>query len=220
MPSETDRPATRRTKLPGLSVELEETIATYDAIAPDYARRFASIDQAEDRLRFQRSLPNSQLPILDAGCGPGRDCSQFEAAGLKVVGIDLSRHLIRIAHQLSGAALAVADVRRLPFSDMAFAGFWCSAVLLHLSPSDGLLALIEVTRVLVPGGALFLSVKRGQGTAWSTWREGRRRWFQLYETDELAAMVEKAGLIVESASVKPGMALPSSEWVHLHAFLP
>jgi NaMN:DMB phosphoribosyltransferase len=69
---------------------LATTVATYDGLAAEYANRVARADLAADRLRFERALTGSTLPLLDAGCGAGRDCSLFEQDHLSPIGIDLS----------------------------------------------------------------------------------------------------------------------------------
>ena len=49
-------------------------------------------------------------------------------------------------------------MRTLPFADGAFDGLWSSASLLHLAREDVPATLEEFGRVLVPDGALFVSV--------------------------------------------------------------
>jgi SAM-dependent methyltransferase len=52
--------------------------------------------------------------VLDVGCGAGRHARAFRSAGARVVGVDLSRTLLRIARGVTDAPLVRADMRALP----------------------------------------------------------------------------------------------------------
>lgn len=61
-------------------------------------------------------------PVLDLGCGDGRHLALLDAAGVRVVGLDLSAPLLRAARARGGsAALVRGDMRALPFADRRFA---------------------------------------------------------------------------------------------------
>src|SRR5262245_50836315 len=87
-----------------------ETVASYDAIASEYAERFAAVDLRDHRHRFEKGI-TAGMPILDAGCGPARDCAFFEADGFQVVGVDLSKGLLRLARERTTASLVHGDIR-------------------------------------------------------------------------------------------------------------
>lgn len=52
--------------------------------------------------------------VLDICCGPGRHARALDAAGLDVIGLDLSAALLRRARQVTGTPLVRADIRALP----------------------------------------------------------------------------------------------------------
>src|SRR5512146_489586 len=52
--------------------------------------------------------------VLDVCCGPGRHARALDAAGLRVIGRDLSAALLRRARQATDAPLVRADMRDLP----------------------------------------------------------------------------------------------------------
>ncbi|MCU0621218.1 MAG: class I SAM-dependent methyltransferase, partial [Gemmatimonadales bacterium] len=52
--------------------------------------------------------------VLDICCGPGRHAQALDAAGLAVVGLDLSSALLRRAREVTSAPLVRADIRALP----------------------------------------------------------------------------------------------------------
>ncbi len=148
--------------------ELKQTITAYNAIAKEYANRWLNFREPFwlDLLRkFVSLLPSRSGPVLDAGCGPGRDLKLLKELGVQqLYGIDLSEKMLEIARKVCPEAhLTIMDVRKLKFPENFFAGILCVGVLLHLPPSDFETALREFQRILKPGGAIFLSVKEGKG---------------------------------------------------------
>ena len=96
--------------------------------------------------------------VLEIGCGTGRDTAHLLARGATVFAGDLSREMLAIGHQRlreAGAALDRlrlfrGDVMKLPFADGFFdAAFHFGG--LNLFP-DIAAALVEITRVVKPGG--------------------------------------------------------------------
>ncbi|HWC75748.1 MAG TPA: methyltransferase domain-containing protein, partial [Gemmatimonadales bacterium] len=59
--------------------------------------------------------------ILDLACGPGRHAAELERLGGRVVGLDLSRAMLRRARERSRAAFVRGDMRALPFRSGSFA---------------------------------------------------------------------------------------------------
>ncbi len=101
--------------------------------------------------------------VLDVGCGPGHIALLLVTAHpeLRVVGVDLSAHMLRIAaeHRAVSAHAArvrfqAADAKRLPFADAEFDTV-CSNTILHHIP-DPVPFLRECGRVLKPGGAFLV----------------------------------------------------------------
>ena len=90
--------------------------------------------------------------ILDVGCGYGRVAERLLSKGAKVVGIDISREMIRYCHrELQGEfAGAICDTGNLPFCEGSFNKIVCVGVLVHVeSPQQ---VIREFARVLKPGG--------------------------------------------------------------------
>lgn len=148
-----------------MSDYVQKTIAAYDLSSDKYHDSTKDMTPSVEFGRFIKMVGGSGKSILDAGCAFGRDTAAFDKAGLAATGIDLSGELLKKAQQLyPNLTFRKMDIRTLDFDDVNFDGIWCHAVLLHLNDADITKALSEFYRVLRPGGALFVSFKKGQGS--------------------------------------------------------
>jgi SAM-dependent methyltransferase len=97
--------------------------------------------------------------VLDAGCGTGYGSDILAAAGARrVVGIDVSEEAIaeaRLRSEEDPVELMVASLHELPFAEDSFDLAVCFEVIEHIDRRDQ--ALLELRRVLRPGGVLAIS---------------------------------------------------------------
>lgn len=182
----------------------EPTIPTrmrvvYDQIAPAFASEHAVMepDVLKSGAQFL-SLDRPAGPLLELGCGAGRDLAWFETQGVTMVGADLSLGMLGEARLRSRAALAQMEMCRLGFGRAAFGGVWCNAALLHLPRAAAPAALAEMRRVLLPGGILFLSLQEGDSEGWETRPNRPERLFTRYRAGELTGLLDSAGFRVSS----------------------
>jgi SAM-dependent methyltransferase len=124
--------------------------------------------------------------LLDIGCGPGTitvDLARLVAPGL-VVGLDASAEVLAQARELGATSgldtlrFEVGDVFALPYGDRSFDVVHAHQVLQHLG--DPVAALVELRRVLRPGGVL--AARDGEYGAF-TWYPADPmldRWLALY----------------------------------------
>lgn len=90
--------------------------------------------------------------ILDVGCGTGRNLPLYQR-GARVVGVDVSAvSLARARRRRPGVPLVQADAEALPFRPAAFDTV--VSALVFCSVPDAARGLLEVKRVLRPGGTL------------------------------------------------------------------
>lgn len=102
--------------------------------------------------------------VVEVGCGSA-PCASWLArhSSARVVGFDISMHMLRRAPQVDGLHLLQADAASLPFpedaADVVFSSFGGYPFLSDLGS-----AMAEVARVLRPGGRCVLAVNHP--TAW------------------------------------------------------
>lgn len=100
-------------------------------------------------------------PVLDVGCGSGREAVFLAAHGAPVIGVDSSREAVELARRRAGDAGVAVDVRcasvfELPLADDAV-GFAVDRGCFHaLDPDDRPRYAAELARVLAPGAGLLL----------------------------------------------------------------
>ncbi len=106
-----------------------------------------------DMLRLFLS-PEAHDLVVDLGCGSGRALLWNRDWGSATVGIDISPFFSGEARR--DVDLLIGDLRKLPFADGTFTKAYSLDVLEHLSPQALRDMLAEASRVLAPGGELFV----------------------------------------------------------------
>jgi SAM-dependent methyltransferase len=102
-------------------------------------------------------MPAPGLATLEVGCGEGRVARDLRDRGHKVTAIDASPSLIAAARVSDPASTyLVARAEELPFADSTFDAAVAYNSLMDVDDMPA--ALLELARVLVPGGRLAVSV--------------------------------------------------------------
>ena len=108
--------------------------------------------------------------VLDLGCGEGRHViSAYIEGDVQSIGVDLSLGDLKTTREkfedfaepdntAKSFGLSSANALALPFADESFDKVICSEVLEHIPDYQG--ALVEIQRVLKPGGLFCASVPR------------------------------------------------------------
>jgi SAM-dependent methyltransferase len=129
--------------------ERAETVWTWDSPAGRVrARRRAE-------LFVERCALAPGKRALELGCGTGVFLSQVASSGARIHGLDLSQELLARAHTRLASSPNVrldgGNAEQTPYRDGSFDAVYGSSVLHHLDLDR---ALVEVFRVLRPGGSL------------------------------------------------------------------
>ena len=94
--------------------------------------------------------------MLQGGCGLGDKVHSLDKVGFEAYGIDFAPNVVSMINEnWPHLDVRQGDVRKLPFEDDFFDGYWSFGVIEHFFIGfDEILE--EMARVIKPGGYLFL----------------------------------------------------------------
>jgi SAM-dependent methyltransferase len=120
--------------------------------------------------------------VLDLGCGFGRHAIALARRGYRLVGVDLSEPMLKLARELAASAPVNIDWQRRDMRDLGGLGPFDACICLYtafgfFSDDENRLVLERVCDVLRPGGVFLLDVSNPlalmRGWPQRTWHEGR-----------------------------------------------
>ncbi len=201
------------------SSKYEITRASYDTVVGEFAEKHSDVNKIVPlMLPFTERLPQAAM-ILDAGCGPGRDAKVFISQGYTVVGVDFSREMLRLASSVKGLETKLSDLRNIDYRDQSFDGIWANASLHHFDQKDVTAALSEFSRLLKPGGILFVAVKRGRYEGFTEEYPACPRFYGKYSLNDVRHLVGAFDLnVIKSATFTGEHKLPG--WAVVYATKP
>lgn len=127
------------------------------AVAETYATWWGGLTRQAAGPLLAAAGARAGAMVLDIACGPGFLGEAALARGARVVGVDFSRAMLRLAQGRAPALrLVEGDAEALPLRAAVFDAAVMAFGLLHLARPEA--ALAEAHRVLRPGGRLALSV--------------------------------------------------------------
>jgi cyclopropane fatty-acyl-phospholipid synthase-like methyltransferase len=151
--------------------------------------------------------------VLDAGCGDGKT-TEVLAKKCEVVGCDFSREaLVSLRSQRdreSVVNLVECNIALLPFEHEKFDAVSCIHTLSHMSEKVRTEAAQELTRVLKPGGHLFiegfgkadLRFGKGQEIEDSSFLRGNGILTHYFQEGEMPALFDGMELVSEVGTLK------------------
>ncbi len=140
---------------------------------------------------FVKHLPGKK--ILEIGVGAGRDIKHFHKRSIDVDGIDYSKNFLEhCKKQFPKLNLRLGDIRTIDLPREYYDGIWAFASLLNMPKSDLKKLLPKLRNALKKKGALFISVKEGEGETMIPDVAGRRL-FSFYRLEELKKILEEKG---------------------------
>jgi ubiquinone/menaquinone biosynthesis C-methylase UbiE len=128
-------------------------ISEYDSQAADYDQSRFTDDLGRHLDSMHKEILHDLIDpccrkLLEAGVGTGRFATWIARSGVEVVGIDLSREMLKKAKKKTSmlnvpVALVRAEVHYLPFKEGIFDGCICVNVIDHFPDLDGFLRQVK-----------------------------------------------------------------------------
>lgn len=143
------------------SLELDPTERDLDRGYAEWSDEYDGpnpLIEVEERIvhPLLRSLAGAGAHTLDAACGTGRHAVFLDSVGCESVGVDRSPEMLAVARaKLPDCRFELATLERLPFADDDFDVAVVALAMCHLA--DPTTALLELARVVRPGGAVVVS---------------------------------------------------------------
>lgn len=195
------------------------TIAEYQATANSFREGTWDHDVSQNRQALVKWMPRNPGRILDLGCGPGRDLMAFKAEGHEVIGLDATPAFVEMAQQ-TGCDVWQQTFLDLDLPDGFFDGVFANASLLHVPQTSMEAVLKNVWQSLVVGGAIVLSMARGNQEGFVN-RPSGQRFVSYWEYQTLAPLVQAAGFtVVDHYYRPPGLPQDQQSWVVIVAVKP
>jgi SAM-dependent methyltransferase len=150
----------------------------WSAVAEEWAELWGGLADPVRRSVLETTGVRAGSRVLDVGCGSGEFLAMLHASGADAAGVDPAPRMIDIARSLAPHAdVRVGDAESLPWPDASFDVVTAFNALQFADDTDE--ALVELTRVVVPGG--FVAI--------ANWAEGARNDLDTVER----ALAEAAG---------------------------
>jgi SAM-dependent methyltransferase len=139
------------------------------------------------------------------GCGPGQIARYLHSKGVKTMGVDLSANMVAEAQRLNPEIhFHQGDMLSLPDADNSWGGIAAFYCIIHI-PLDQLVdALLEMKRVLKPGGILLITFHIGTEIKhldeW--WEKPVNLDFAFYLPSEMEGWLKEAGFELKETLVR------------------
>lgn len=204
---------------------MNDAISYYDRNAEEFCRTTRDSDMSVCRGRFLKLLEKntcrdergavdrSNVHILDAGCGSGRDARAFLEAGYRVTAIDGSANICKEAEKFLKRKVYCISFGELDCWQ-EFDGIWACASLLHIPYDEINQVLKHMWNGLKEGGLLYASFKYGEGM-----RIRGDRCFYDYSEAGIHSVMVKAYFCIEDIFVTQDVRRNrlSEQWINVLA---
>jgi len=169
----------------------------YDKIAESYANEFSKPSEHIDE--FLVLIPKSGR-ILDVGCGVGVDSGYMVSKGFEIIGVDLSKEMLRLAKQrFPQIEFKLADIRKLDFPLNSFNGILASCSLIHIPKKDFPQTLKNFYRMLKKEGVIYIALQGGNSEEIiidEPFKPDEKLFLNILSFDEIKNLLEGTGFSI------------------------
>ncbi|MDC7124335.1 MAG: class I SAM-dependent methyltransferase [Spirochaetales bacterium] len=183
---------------------MDKTQKSYNQFAAKYNDKFSIYEPYQKQMNKYVSCFKEKSKILDVGCGSGLNSKIISEAGHKIIGFDFSESMIEIAKKnCPRGVFYVSTTENFNSSEM-FDGICLSFIIVHLSDQDAYKLIDKVSRLLNPGGYLYISFMTGKQPGYETTSfSDSEIFFNYYKTEDIIEKFTRNGFSVESREIEP-----------------
>ena len=174
------------------------TIETYNMSAKDFENKFTNLDLYKENLNSFCRLLKPGSKILDLGCGPGNVAKFLYELNrdYTIVGIDLSKEMIKLARQnvpQNSVTFKVRDIRDIEIEETTYDAVIASFCIVHLENSETKNLLTKISKMLRKNGMLYISCMEGTKSGFETtsFSDGGNIYLNYYTEEFLTHILEK-----------------------------
>ena len=187
-------------------ITLSHIQRSYDTVAHEYAEELFSelAGKPFDRELLDRFAEKvgRRARVCDLGCGPAQIARYLRDRSVDVLGVDLSAGMLAQAQRLNPDLQFVqSSMLALGLGAGSLAGVAAFYSIIHIPRLQVVKALLEIRRVLQPGGLLLLTFHLGSEDSHHEELFGRPVSLDvtLFRTHEMSGFLRAAGFVVEQA---------------------
>jgi len=199
-----------------------DTHRAWNNVAERYQTHFMDLDLYDDTYdAFCNRLEKPGARILEIGCGPGNITRYLlrKRPDFVLLATDVAPNMVELARKNNPTAQCeVLDCRDLNRLDGPFDGIVCGFCLPYLSKEDCARLLRDCSRLLNPGGLLYLSAIEGDyaRSGYETSSDGKTRMYvYLHQADYLLEGLKTNDFVNIDVIRKPYTKSDGSASIHL-----
>lgn len=175
----------------------KQASSVYDKIAEPYAKEFSNPSEHVDD--FLSLIPKNGI-ILDVGCGVGVDSDYMGSKGFRVIGIDLSKEMLKLAKQnFPKIEFKHGDIRKLDFPPNSVDGILASCSLIHIPKKDIPDLLKRFYEVLKKEGAIYIALQGGKSEETfinEPFKPDEKLFLNIISFEEIKGLLDKYGFSI------------------------
>jgi len=177
----------------------QQAVEVFNRRASDYAQRYMDVTLYADTLDIFCDSLKPKARLLELACGPGNITRYLldKRPDLDISATDLAPNMIAIASKNNPKAkFSLGDMRNLNSEFGSFDAILCGFGLPYLTKDEAITLIIDLPKMLNPGGIIYLSTMEGsyEASAIQQSSDGKDQMFiHFHEAGYLTDALQKAG---------------------------
>lgn len=167
----------------------KRVVKHYNKKSKEYYDQTIRIDMTSEYDKFISKIKPGGL-ICDIGCGSGRDTKFFIENGFRVLSIEPSTHLAKLANAYEFSHVKNQTLLEMSYTNR-FDAIWCCAVLQHIEPKNLQKSISRIAEMLRPNGIIYLSYRTSSSS-----NEPSRNTIFIHETSTIKEHLDNNNLEV------------------------